>query len=110
MVKLTKQNKAEISRIKDMQTKLYSNMDRFTTQVILTHMCNSPMTVDEVFNIQNKINDKVTKNQVRAFLDDLVESKFAKNIKKDEYEYTKSSHDILDSEGITKDYLFSKSS
>lgn len=86
-------------------------MDRFTTQVILTHMCNSPMSVNEVFNIQNKINNKVTKNEVKAHLEDLVERGFAKKgKKKDEYEYTDTSYKTLESEGITKDYLFSKSS
>ena len=107
---LTQKNKDEISKIKGLQTKLYSNMDRFTTQVILTHMCNSPMTVDAVFNIQKKINTKVTRNEVKAHLEDLVESNFAKKGKEDEYEYTDSSYETLESEGITKDYLFSKSS
>ncbi len=84
-------------------------MDRFTAQVILAYMHNSPMNVEGVFNIQSKINKNITKNQVKGLLEDLVDLHFAKHAENEnEYEPTEESLGILKAEGITEEFLFTK--
>lgn len=96
----------EIERIRENQGKMYSNMDRFTVQVILTHLHNSPMTVDEVWQLQKRITKNISEKKVIALLDDLVENGYAEKIGFKQYHYTDASLEALENEGITKAVLF----
>lgn len=96
-----------INSIRSEQNALYTNMNQFTVQVILTHMCHSPMTVEEVFNIQQQITPTITEKQVVKLLDELVDHNLAVKTGVNEYEATSQSSDVLTKEGITKDFLFS---
>ena len=98
----------EIERIRQKQTELYSDMNRFTVQAILTYLHNSPMTVDQVFKFQERITKDITERQVVAILDDLVESGYAKKLGHRQYIHTDQSVALLEAEGITKDLLFPK--
>jgi len=96
----------EIERIRASQERMYSNMDRFTVQIILTHLHNSPMTVDEVLQLQKHITKNISEKKVIALLDDLVENGYAEKTGFKKYHYTNASKEALENEGITKEILF----
>jgi hypothetical protein len=100
------EKRSQIIEIRKNQDELYSDMDRFTVQVILTRMGDSPMMVDEVFALQQRITNNITEHRVIALLDELVDRGYAKRLKNREYEYTQKSSDTLEREGITKEFLF----
>jgi hypothetical protein len=97
----------QITEIRKNQEVLYSDMDRFTVQVILTRMSDSPMAVDEIFALQQRITKNITKHRVVALLDELVDMGYAKQVSGG-YEYSQKSADTLEKEGITKEFLFPK--
>jgi hypothetical protein len=94
-----------IETLKSAQNELYSDMNRFTVQAILTYLHHSPMTVDEVFNFQSNITPNITQTEVARKLDELADSGYAKKIGKNSYEPTQKSMDLLNNEGITKQFL-----
>lgn len=96
----------EIAGIKRIQEELYSNPDRFTVQVILTFMHNSPMTVGEVLELQKRIKPTTTEGQVRGLLNELTSMGYATKIDDNTYEHTEKSGQVLSEEGVTKDLLF----
>lgn len=83
-------------------------MDRFTIQVILTHMHKSSMSIHEIFELQKSITKNITEHKVTAFLNELVDMGYAEKVGDREYEPTTKSLKRLEDEGIDKEFLFPK--
>lgn len=94
-----------LQRIRSVQDELYGDMDKFTIQAILTYLHNSPMTVDEIYDLQLNINDRITQKEVTKKLDILVEQGYATKSGRDSYEPTQKSEQILKQEGFSREIL-----
>jgi len=93
----------EIRRIKGNQEELYSDMNQFTVQVILTYMHSSPMSVDEVHDLQKHLTTDITRENVIELLDALVNLGYAEKRSARSYVHTQESVDVLTNEGLTKE-------
>ena len=96
----------ELERIRSTQNELYADMDRFTIQTILTYLHNSPMTVEEIYDLQSNITETITERDVIKKLEDLVHLGYATKVSRQSYEPTEKSLEVLNKEGLSKEFLF----
>lgn len=93
----------EMNRIRTNQEELYNDMNRFTVQVILTYLHNSPMNVDEVHDLQKHLTADITRDEIIKLLNDLVKSGYAEKSGMRSYIHTPESVSVLEHEGLTKE-------
>lgn len=98
-----RQTLKEMQRIRGSQEVLYRDMNRFTVQVILTYMHNSPMSVDEIYQLQKHLTANITRDEVVQLLDELVNLGYADKSGVRSYITTQESVEVLTREGLSKD-------
>ena len=103
---ISDEDKRDISNIRTLHERLYSDMDRLMVQVILTYMHHSPMTVEEVHKIAVYVDENFSIDRVALLLKELVKNGFAEEKSENSYEPTVESEKVLHKEGITQKYLF----